>query len=40
MDFGEGGREVVHDVDESGAGLADGDAYELDSSPVSAKGGE
>ncbi len=39
-DFGEGGRDFVHGVEEGGAGMADGDAHELDSSPVSAEGGE
>ncbi len=40
VDFGEGGREVVHDVDNGGASVADGDVYKLNSSPISAKGGE
>ncbi len=39
-DFGEGGREVVNGVDEGSDSVADGDAYEFDSSLVSAKGGE
>ncbi len=39
-DLGEGGREVVHGVDEGGAGTADGDADEVDSSPISATGGQ
>ena len=39
-DFGEGGHEVVHGVDEGRADVADGDANKLDSSPTSAKGGE
>ena len=38
--LGEGGCEVVHGVDEGGAGMADGDAYELDSSPIFSEGGE
>ncbi len=33
-DLGEGGCEVVRGVDEGGAGVADGDADELDSSPI------
>jgi hypothetical protein len=39
-DLGEGGCEVVRGVDEGGAGVTDGDAYELDSSPVFSKGYE
>ena len=39
-DFGEGRCEVVRGVDERGAGVADGDAYELDWSPIFSKGGE
>jgi len=35
----EGGCEVVRGVGEGGAGVADGDAYELDSSPISSKVG-
>ena len=33
-DFGEGGCEVVRGVDEGGACVADGDADELDASPI------
>ena len=36
-DLGEGGCEVVRGVDEGGAGVAYGDAYELDASPVFAE---
>ena len=39
-DLGEGGCEVVRGVDEGGAGMADGDAYELDSCPIASRGGE
>ena len=38
-DLGEGGCEVVCSVGEGGAGVADGDADELDASPVFAEGG-
>ena len=39
-DLGEGGCEVIRGVDEGGAGVTDGDANELDSSPIFSKGGE
>ena len=39
-DFGEGGCEVVRGVDEGGACVADGDANELDASPIFSEGGE
>jgi hypothetical protein len=39
-DLGEGGCEVVRGVDKGGAGMSDGDAYELDASPVFAEGCE
>ncbi len=39
-DFGESYGEVVRGVDEGGAGVADGDADEVDAVPVFAKGGE
>ncbi len=38
--LGEGGCEVVRCVDKGGAGVTDGDANELDASPVFAKGCE
>ncbi len=37
-DLGEGGCEIVRGVDEGCAGMADGDAYELDASPIFAEG--
>ncbi len=37
-DFGEGGCEAVRGVDEGGACVADGDADELDASPIFAEG--
>ena len=39
-DLGEGVCEVVHDVDEGGAGVANGDTDELNSSPIFSEGGE
>ncbi len=39
-DLGEGSREVVRSVDESGASMADGDADELDASPLLPEGCE
>ncbi len=39
-DLGEGGSEVIRGVNEDGAGVADGDAYELDAAPLFTKGGE
>ena len=39
-DFGEGGCEVVRGVDEGGACVADGDADELDASPIFSEGGK
>ena len=39
-DLGEGGCEVVRGVDEGGAGVVDGDADELDSSPIFSEGDE
>ncbi len=33
-DLGEGGCEVVRGVDEGSAGVADGNAYKFDTSPV------
>ena len=39
-DLGEGICEVVRSVDEGSAGVADGDADELDASPIFAKGCE
>ncbi len=39
-DLGEGGREVIHGVDEGGAGVADGGAYKLYESPISSEGNE
>ncbi len=39
-DLGEGGCEVIHGVGEGGAGVADGDADELNSSPTFSEGGE
>ncbi len=36
-DLGEGSCEVVRSVDEGGAGVADGDADELDASPIFAE---
>jgi hypothetical protein len=39
-DLGEGGCEAVHGVGEVGAGVADGDADELSSSPISSEGSE
>ena len=38
--FGEGGCEVVHGAGEGGAGVADGDADELNSSSIFSEGGE
>ncbi len=38
-DLGEGGGELVYGVDEGGAGVFDGDADELNSAPIPAKGG-
>ena len=40
VDLGEGGCEVVHGVGEGGAGVADGDANELNSSPIFSEGVE
>ncbi len=37
-DLGEGGREVVHGVDEGSAGVTDGDAYKLYASLISSEG--
>ncbi len=39
-DFGDGGYEVVSGVDEGGACVADGDADELDASPIFSEGGK
>ncbi len=39
-DLGEGGREVARGVDEGSAGVANGDTYKFDTSPVSSKGVE
>ncbi len=39
-DLVEGRCEVIRDVDEGGARMADGDAYELDASPLFAEGCE
>ena len=39
-DNGEDGCEVVRGVDEGGAGVTDGDADKLDSSPIFSEGGE
>ena len=39
-DLGEGGCDVVRGVDEGGDGVTDGNADELDSSPIFSKGDE